>query len=66
MIVLALLVFFLCLIDPSLNLPHFAFVTQALGRVETVIFDKTGTLTQGRFSVANLERVGETLTRVEM
>lgn len=66
MIDLSLFVFFLCLIDPSSNLPHFVFVTQALGSVETVVFDKTGTLTQGRFVVANLENVGDRLTRVEM
>ena len=39
---------------------------EAMGSVDKVIFDKTGTLTQGKFSVMNLEVVGNSKTRVEM
>jgi Zn2+/Cd2+-exporting ATPase len=39
---------------------------EALGSVDKIVFDKTGTLTQGKFTVMNLEVVGNVKTRKEM
>jgi len=39
---------------------------EALGRVNQIVFDKTGTLTQGKFTMGNLQVIGEKYSKIQV